>query len=515
MTLGHLDGCLTPGVLRALDPSGPSVERPSGLQRLRTLWRLFRNEREEPAPFYRLLAAELVDALERRHGSLAGARILDLGCGPGWYAEALRNTGASVVALDGAMAELAGPVGAPPCALIGDGGRLPFPDASLDGIVCSNMLEHARDTRAVFEELRRVLRPGGWAYMSWTNWYSPHGGHDMTPWHLLGPSRGPAAYERRHGPPRKNRYGEGLFAVHIGPTLQLVDELDGIELEQAEPRYWPWARFIVRIPGLREVATWNCVLHLRRSDADADAALDKVMAGLDSVAGWMSDGQARILWDRARTLRPGATVVEIGSYQGRSTTVLATAVPPGTVVVAIDPHAGNDRGPQQWEGSPDEGEADHQAFKSNLAAAGIADRVRHVRRFSHDALGEVEGGIDLLYVDGAHGYGPARDDLRTWGDRVALDGTLLVHDAYSSVGVTLALIRTMFFGRHFHYRGRSRSMVEYRRQRVAGGARFANALRQAAELPWFARNLVIKALLVAHLRPLTRLLGHRDGSWPY
>jgi hypothetical protein len=42
-----------------------------------------------------------------------------------------------------------------------------------------------------------------------------------------------------------------------------------------------------------------------------------------------------------------------------------------------------------------------------------------------------------------------------------------------------------------------------------------NVGRQLADLPWFARNLVIKVLIVAKLGPLTRLLGHREGGWPY
>jgi hypothetical protein len=35
------------------------------------------------------------------------------------------------------------------------------------------------------------------------------------------------------------------------------------------------------------------------------------------------------------------------------------------------------------------------------------------------------------------------------------------------------------------------------------------------EVPWFLRNVLIKILIVAKLTPLTRLLGHRGGNWPY
>jgi hypothetical protein len=246
-----------------------------------------------------------------------------------------------------------------------------------------------------------------------------------------------------------------------------------------------------------------------------DSEFDAALAAVRDVDGWMTDDQARRLWDRARALQPSARIVEIGSYRGRSAIVLARAAAPGVDIVAIDPHAGNDRGPRQWEGTAEEGQSDNAYFVRNLTAADVADRITHVREFSHDALGHVDGRVELLYVDGAHGYRPARSDLIEWGARVVDGGTMLVHDSFSSVGVTLALMTTTFFGGHFRYMGRSQSMTEYRRERVTGVRRLANAARQAAQLPWFARNVLVKVALIAHLRPLARLLGHRTDTFPY
>ena len=463
-------------------------ERPGGVARVRELWRRFRREREDPAPFYSWLADELAADLDRRHGPLAGRRIVDLGCGPGYYTAALRALGADVVPVDNSAEELGDD---PPAgALLADAGALPLDGASVDGVVCSNLLEHTPDAGAVIREIERVLRPGGWAYVSWTNWYSPHGGHDMSPYHLLGPGRGPRLYERLHGPPRKNRYGEGLFAVHIGPTLRLVRERPGLALIAAEPRYWPRLRFLTRIPGVREVACWNCVIRAVR------------LPDLTGVEGWLTDEQAARLAAAASRQRPGGRVVEIGSYRGRSTIVLAAAAPPGAEVVAVDPHAGNDRGPREWTGTQDEGEADHRAFLANVERAGVARRVRHVRAPSQEAHEAVAGELDLVYVDGAHAYVPARADIRDWGARVRPGGALLLHDAFSSVGVTLALLRELLLSREFRYRGRTGSLAEYARERPARGS----VLAQLVALPWFARNLVLKAAIVA---------GLRRGPWPY
>jgi SAM-dependent methyltransferase len=236
--------------------------RPTGAARVRELWRLFRNEREDPKPFYDWLAEELAADLDRRHGPLAGQDVLDLGCGPGYYTAALRALGADVTPVDNSADELGD--APPPGALLADAAALPMADGSADGVVCSNLLEHAPDAEGVISEIERVLRPGGWAYISWTNWYSPHGGHEMSPYHLLGPRRGPRLYERLNGPPRKNRYGEGLFAVHVGATLRYVRTRPGLEVTAVEPRYWPRLRFLARIPGVREVALWNCVIRVRR-----------------------------------------------------------------------------------------------------------------------------------------------------------------------------------------------------------------------------------------------------------
>ncbi len=240
------------------------------------------------------------------------------------------------------------------------------------------------------------------------------------------------------------------------------------------------------------------------------------LADVAEVDGWMTDEQARVLWDCAAALAAPARIVEIGSYRGRSAIVLTRAAARGVDVVAIDPHAGNDRGPQQIHGSAAEGQGDHEEFMRNLHAAGVGERVRHLRLASQEALRSLAGAVDLLYVDGAHRYAPARADIAEWGARVPVGGTLLIHDAFSSVGVTLAILRVLVPGRRFRYLGRAGSLAHYRAEPPNGGReRLANVARQLAELPWFARNVIVKLAIVLRLRPLARALGHRDGPWPY
>ncbi len=238
----------------------------------------------------------------------------------------------------------------------------------------------------------------------------------------------------------------------------------------------------------------------------------------EDVEGWLSADQAERLAARAGAVPRRGTIVEIGSFRGRSTIVLARAAPPDAAVVAIDPHAGSDRGPQEFAPDQVRGDADLAAFTANLDRAGVANRVRHVRRPSQGALGEVTGPIDLLYIDGAHRFRPALQDLIRWGDRVRPGGTMLIHDAFSSVGVTLAIGARLLGGGRYAYVGRSRSLAEYRRLAtpLGGRARLANAGAQVAQLPWFARNVAIKLALLGGRGRVAAALGHRAGDpWPY
>lgn len=81
----------------------------------------------------------------------------------------------------------------------------------------------------------------------------------------MGAERARAHYRRRTGHPAKHTLGVNLFAVHIGPTLRQVRARDDIALVTARSRYAPFlAEAIPRLPGVREFATWNLLLILRR-----------------------------------------------------------------------------------------------------------------------------------------------------------------------------------------------------------------------------------------------------------
>ena len=151
--------------------------------------------------------------------------------------------------------------------MLADGYWLPVRDGCADICFSSNVLEHVSDPAGLIGEMVRVTRPGGLIYLSFTNWYSPWGGHEMSPWHYLGPRYAERRYIRQHQSKPKHKVGENLYQVHIGATLRLARSLRGAEVVAALPRYYPsWCGFVVRIPWLREVLTWNLLLVLRRKE---------------------------------------------------------------------------------------------------------------------------------------------------------------------------------------------------------------------------------------------------------
>lgn len=106
-----------------------------------------------------------------------GDRILDAGCGSGWYAEQLLARGAIVAAVDAsaAMVEYARERFSrlPPserarvAVQVADLDRpLPFDDRAFAGVLSPLALHYIRDWRPALREMNRVLQPGGWLLFS-------------------------------------------------------------------------------------------------------------------------------------------------------------------------------------------------------------------------------------------------------------------------------------------------------------------------------------------------------------
>lgn len=123
-------------------------------------------------------------------GDVAGRRVLDLGCGPGLYAEELVRRGAEVHGLDASptlvarararvpsarfdVADLEAPLGG-------------VPEAWADVVLAALVIHHVERRAALLQEVRRALRPGGALVVSTTHptwdWQHVGGGYFDRGW---------------------------------------------------------------------------------------------------------------------------------------------------------------------------------------------------------------------------------------------------------------------------------------------------------------------------------------------
>ena len=153
------------------------MPEPSSRPTLRRSWRLFRAfgvEQTDPDHFYGALAHDSADQVGT-FADLDGAWLLDVGGGPGYFAQAFRAAGARYTPLDADLGELSGLGDPEPGTVLGSGMQLPFADESFDITYSSNVLEHVPDPWVMADDMVRVTRPGGLVFISYTLWWGPVG----------------------------------------------------------------------------------------------------------------------------------------------------------------------------------------------------------------------------------------------------------------------------------------------------------------------------------------------------
>lgn len=230
-------------------------------------------------------------------------------------------------------------------------------------------------------------------------------------------------------------------------------------------------------------------------------SFDAAFAHAADIPGWLTPDQARLLWDSARGAGAAPRILEIGSYQGRSTVVLASAITGDGQVIAVDPFV------DDWKyGSPQT----RDKFEEHLRRAGVEHRVRLIADYSTAVRPLWTDPLDLLFIDGKHDVVTVRDDLR-WTAYVRPGGRVLVHDCFSSIGVTLGVLPLLRPGAPLRYLSRTRSLAVFE----AGTPTAADRARLLREMPWWTRNIAMKVLLRLRLRGVARAFGHDSPFDPY
>lgn len=230
--------------------------------------------------FQAFQARWLIEYLESQSVALAGQRMLDLGSGVGGYSLEFARCGARVVSVDLVQPRLPADHGRGRLDQIrGNALQVALRDGSVDLVFCASLIEHVRAPHELLVEIRRLLRPGGVAYVSFPPYWSPAGGHEFAPFHYLGQRLAMRLVSRERVVPEwvKAMYGAneradsfddlyegwGLFEMTIGKMRRLIPQA-GFDLLDMSTRYLPIS--LIRWPLFNEVLTWHAQFLLKKPE---------------------------------------------------------------------------------------------------------------------------------------------------------------------------------------------------------------------------------------------------------
>lgn len=149
------------------------------------------------------------------------------------------------------------------------------------------------------------------------------------------------------------------------------------------------------------------------------------------IEGFLTDREGQMLYSLARACKGKGSIVEIGSWKGKSTIWLAHGVKDNshqTVLFAIDPHTGS----PEHQGEKKVWTFDE--FQQNITVAGVSDFIKPLIQTSADAVKNIQNDIELLFIDGAHEYDAVRLDYTLFRPLVLERGFIAFHDS-STPGV--------------------------------------------------------------------------------
>lgn len=163
--------------------------------------------------------------------------------------------------------------------------------------------------------------------------------------------------------------------------------------------------------------------------ADLGEVLDQAWERTRQTPGFLLENEARFLGLLAACTPAKGLIVEIGSFKGRSTVMLASVAAHYELgpVVSIDPHNFNlstAEGP-----SSESGASTFEEFQNSLKVAGVTQHVEIHHAFSKEVSATWSRPIRLLWIDGDHSYPGTKDDFEGFSSHLNPEGIVAIHDS--------------------------------------------------------------------------------------
>jgi MMP 1-O-methyltransferase len=164
-----------------------------------------------------------------------------------------------------------------------------------------------------------------------------------------------------------------------------------------------------------------------------------VLAAFEAAEGFMPLREGLALYAAATgAAAAGLPLLEVGTYCGRSTILLADAArAAGTVAVTVDHHRGSEEQQPGWEYhdpavvDPEVGLMDTlPSFRRTLYRAGLEEHVIAIVARSPQAAAVWGTPLGLVFIDGGHTDEHATADYEGWAPKVAEGGLLVIHDVF-------------------------------------------------------------------------------------
>lgn len=151
--------------------------------------------------------------------------------------------------------------------------------------------------------------------------------------------------------------------------------------------------------------------------------MDSIHKKANTINGWLSRSEGALLYNLA--LSTNGNIVEIGSFEGRSTLYIALAKKDNEkngFIYAVDTFTGSTEHTKH-------GKIDtYNTFIDNMKKYDIMDFVKPIRNTSIKAASECNILFSMIFIDGAHDYNNAKSDFLAWSPKLEDGGMLLFHD---------------------------------------------------------------------------------------